>query len=189
MIDQLRKIREVADVKVEQIRGKSPRNSPSTSVGTETPAYEHPQPTTLAAGRRGHCGGPARPRPPGIHAAHGQLEGALGEIATLQKDIAGGRGAIERAQRTQSLWADMQANALAKDTGPGRAGRAVGLRKMACLQHVELSSMKQQWKRGANDSYSVLECRVDATGSLAALTAFFMRWKNRRSPCASTRWS
>jgi hypothetical protein len=104
------------------------------------------------------------------------------EIATLQKDIAAGRSTIERAQRTQSLWADMQANALAKDSAQAEQDVLSAFEKWRASSNVELSSMKQQWKRGANDSYSVLECRVDATGSLAALTRFL--YEVEKSPLA-----
>ncbi len=104
------------------------------------------------------------------------------EIATLQKDIAAGRSTIDRAQRTQGLWTDMQANALAKDTAQAEQDVLSAFEKWRASSNVELSSMKQQWKRGANDTYSVLECRVDATGSLPALTRFL--YEVERSPLA-----
>ncbi|HTZ19325.1 MAG TPA: hypothetical protein VMC06_00460 [Opitutaceae bacterium] len=104
------------------------------------------------------------------------------EIATLQKDIAAGRSTIERAQRTQNLWADMQANALARDTAQAEQDVLSAFEKWRATSSVELSSMKQQWKRGANDSYSVLECRIDATGSLAALARFL--YEVEKSPLA-----
>jgi len=37
---------------------------------------------------------------------------------------------------------------------------------------VELGSIKPQWKRGQTSRYSQLECRVDATGSMATLSRF-----------------
>jgi len=104
------------------------------------------------------------------------------EIATLQKDIAAGRNTIERAQRTQSLWADMQAKALAKDAAQAEHDVLSAFEKWRASSNVELGSMKQQWKRGANDTYSILECRVDATGSLAALTRFL--YEVEKSPLA-----
>ena len=42
--------------------------------------------------------------------------------------------------------------------------------------------MKPQWKRGATDDYSLLECRVDASGSLAALARFV--YEVEKSPMA-----
>jgi hypothetical protein len=104
------------------------------------------------------------------------------EIAALQKDIAAGRSAIERAQRTQGLWADMQANALAQDPAQAEQDVLSAFEKWRASTNVELGSMKQQWKRGANDKYSVLECRVDATGSLAALARFL--YEVEKSPLA-----
>jgi hypothetical protein len=104
------------------------------------------------------------------------------EIATLQRNIAAGRSTIERAQRTERLWADMQANALAKDTAQAEQDVLSAFEKWRGSSGVELGSMKQQWKRGANDKYSVLECRVDATGSLANLTRFL--YEVEKSPLA-----
>jgi hypothetical protein len=35
-----------------------------------------------------------------------------------------------------------------------------------------VASIKPQWKRGQTSQYSLLECRVDVTGSLPALVRF-----------------
>jgi hypothetical protein len=48
--------------------------------------------------------------------------------------------------------------------------------------NAELNSIKPQWKRGANSKYSLLECRVDASGSLATLTRFL--YEVEKSPLA-----
>jgi hypothetical protein len=47
---------------------------------------------------------------------------------------------------------------------------------------IEVGSIKPQWKRGANDRYSLLECRVDASGSLANLIRFL--YEVEKSPIA-----
>jgi hypothetical protein len=43
---------------------------------------------------------------------------------------------------------------------------------------VTINSIKPQWKRGANEDYSLLECRVDAAGDLGTLTKFLYDVEN-----------
>jgi hypothetical protein len=44
--------------------------------------------------------------------------------------------------------------------------------KWSADSRVSISSIRPQWKRGATDDYSVLECRVDAAGNLSTLAKF-----------------
>jgi hypothetical protein len=48
--------------------------------------------------------------------------------------------------------------------------------------NIELGGIRPQWKRGGTDRYSLLECRVDATGTLSTLTRFM--YELERSPLA-----
>ncbi|MEY2879859.1 MAG: hypothetical protein RLZZ15_2239 [Verrucomicrobiota bacterium] len=94
------------------------------------------------------------------------------EIAKLQKDVARGRTAIARATRTERDWADMQANALPKDSAQAEQDLLSLFDKWGRANNVEISALRPQWKRGATDKYSLLECRVDATGNIGTLGRF-----------------
>lgn len=94
------------------------------------------------------------------------------EIARLKKNVTEGRGVLERGPRTQALWAEMQEQALPKDAAKAEQDLISAFDRWGRSSRVELGSIKPQWKRGATARYSQLECRVDATGSLAALARF-----------------
>ncbi len=104
------------------------------------------------------------------------------EIARLQKNVTEGRGIVERADRTRRLWAEMQAQALPKDAAKSEQDLVSAFDRWGRAANVELASIKPQWKRGSNPRYSLLECRVDATGSLATLARFLHEVE--RSPLA-----
>jgi len=94
------------------------------------------------------------------------------EIAKLQKNVTEGRGLIERADRTRALWAEMQTQALPNDAAKAEQDLIAAFDRWGRAANIELGSIKPQWKRGATNRYSQLECRVDASGSLATLSRF-----------------
>lgn len=94
------------------------------------------------------------------------------EIAKLEKNVTEGRSLIARASNTQSRWAEMQTQALPKDTSKAEQDLISAFDRWGRSTNIELGSIKPQWKRGSSSRYSQLECRVDATGSLAALSRF-----------------
>jgi hypothetical protein len=94
------------------------------------------------------------------------------ELTRLKKSVANGRSLIERAARTQGLWTEMQTQALPKDPAQAEQELISAFDRWGRSSSVELASIKPQWKRGTGDRHSLLECRVDANGSLATLTRF-----------------
>jgi len=94
------------------------------------------------------------------------------EIVRLQKNVTEGRSILERAARTQGLWSEMQKQALVKDTAAAEQDLISAFDRWGRAANIELGAIKPQWKRGASNRYSQLECRVDATGSLATLSRF-----------------
>lgn len=94
------------------------------------------------------------------------------EIARLQKNVTEGRGILARADRTRAMWAEMQSQALPKDAAKAEQDLITAFDRWGRSSGIELGSIKPQWKRGATSRYSQLECRVDATGSLATLGRF-----------------
>jgi hypothetical protein len=104
------------------------------------------------------------------------------EIVQLQKSVSEGRGMIVRGPQMEKIWADMQANALPKEPAQAEQDVISAFDRWGRANSIELGSIRPQWKRGATDRYSLLECRVDATGSLAALSRFLFELE--RSPLA-----
>ncbi len=104
------------------------------------------------------------------------------EIAALQKKVADGRNLIVRGPQLERTWADMQANALPKDAAQGEQDVLSAFDRWGRATSVELGAIRPQWKRGATDRYSLLECRVDTTGSLATVSRFL--YELERSPLA-----
>jgi hypothetical protein len=104
------------------------------------------------------------------------------EIDTLRKSVASGREMIARATLTQKQWADMQANALPKDPAQAEQDLVSALNRWGRSCGIDFGAIRLQWKRGASDRYSTLECRVDATGALSNLSRFLFEVEN--SPMA-----
>jgi hypothetical protein len=104
------------------------------------------------------------------------------EIAKLQKNVSEGRGVISRAASTRARWDEMQKQALPKEPAAAEQELVTAFDRWGKASNAQLGSIKPQWKRGANSRYSLLECRVDATGSLATLTRFL--YEVEKSPLA-----
>ncbi|MEI6467772.1 MAG: hypothetical protein WCQ89_23835 [Verrucomicrobiota bacterium] len=104
------------------------------------------------------------------------------EITKLQKNVTEGRGVIARATSTRAKWAEMQSQALPKDPAKSEQDLITAFDRWGRANNVELGSIKPQWKRGATNRYSQLECRVDATGTLSTLSRFL--YEVEKSPLA-----
>ncbi|MBI5768864.1 MAG: hypothetical protein HZA93_13785 [Verrucomicrobia bacterium] len=104
------------------------------------------------------------------------------EIVTLQKKVREGRGLIANEAALNRRWSEMQTNALPKDPSQAEQDVISAFERWRGQNNIELGSIRPQWKRGGSDRYSLLECRVDATGSLASLSRFL--WELEHSPLA-----
>ena len=94
------------------------------------------------------------------------------EIARLEKNVTEGRSVIARADRTRAMWTEMQSQALPKDAAKAEQDLITAFDRWGRSSNIELGSIKPQWKRGTTNRFSQLECRVDATGTLASLGRF-----------------
>ncbi len=94
------------------------------------------------------------------------------EIAKLKKDVVRGRSLIENGPRNRTRWKEMQDQALPKDAAQAEQDLISAFDRWGRSSNIELSSIKPQWKRGTSDRNSLLECRVDAIGTLATLSRF-----------------
>jgi Tfp pilus assembly protein PilO len=104
------------------------------------------------------------------------------EIAKLQKQVTEGRGVIARAKNTQAKWKEMQEQALPKEPAQAEQDLITAFDRWGKASNAQLGSIRPQWKRGTNSRYSLLECRVDVSGSLATLTRFM--YEVEKSPLA-----
>jgi hypothetical protein len=104
------------------------------------------------------------------------------EIVRLNKSVTEGRSSIERAERTRRLWAEMETQALPAEPAKAEQDLVTAFDRWGRAGGVELGSIKPQWKRGATNRYSLLECRVDASGTLAAISRFL--YEVEKSPLA-----
>lgn len=104
------------------------------------------------------------------------------EIATLRKSISSGTGVIERASRTQQVWKEIQEGSLPKDAASAEQTVLSAFDQWGRASRIEIASIKPQWKRGANTRYSLLECRVDANGTLPNLVRLL--YEVEKSPLA-----
>jgi hypothetical protein len=104
------------------------------------------------------------------------------EIARLKTSVAEGRNLIARGPELQRHWAEMRSGALPHDRAQSEHDVVSSFENWSRSTGVELGSEKLVWKHGATDDYSVLECRLDATGTLSALSRFL--FEVERSPQA-----
>jgi hypothetical protein len=104
------------------------------------------------------------------------------DITRLQTLVTNGRNTIARAAQIQRRWADMEANALPKDSTQAEQELLTVFERWRSANNIELSSIRPQWKRGLTDKYSLLEWRVDATGTIPTLSRFI--YEIERSPLA-----
>ena len=93
------------------------------------------------------------------------------EIVRLRKSVSEGRDLMARGAQLDRTWKEMQENSLPKDPAQAEQDVISAFDRWSRANNIELSSIRPQWKRGT-DRYSLLECRVDATGTVPTLSRF-----------------
>ena len=94
------------------------------------------------------------------------------EIKQLKGSVAGGRNIIARDAHLRQVWAEIQSGALPRDPALSEYEVLSAFESCGRTSAIELGSIKPLWKHGVTDVYSLLECRLDATGTLPALSRF-----------------
>lgn len=94
------------------------------------------------------------------------------ELAKLRKSIEQGNSLIQRESHTRKVWNDIRKSTLPVSASQAEKELLAAFEKWSADSRVSISSIRPQWKRGAADDYSVLECRVDAAGTLPVLAKF-----------------
>ena len=94
-------------------------------------------------------------------------------IADLEKKVAEGTKKLERDRAVRDKWNSMRDNALTNDTSAAESQALRAFERWSRDANVTISGLKPQWKRSnSTEDYQTLECRADATGSLASLARF-----------------
>lgn len=94
------------------------------------------------------------------------------ELAQLRKSIEQGSMLIQRESHTRARWNEIRKSTLPVNASQAEKELLAAFEKWSADSRVSISSIRPQWKKGATDDYSVLECRVDAAGSLPVLAKF-----------------
>ena len=102
-------------------------------------------------------------------------------IADLKRSVNEGNLLLDRESSIRSRWASMRTNTLASEVSAAENQALSAFDRWSRESRIGISSIKPQWRRYAED-YATLECRVDAFGTLSALTRFL--YEIEKSPLA-----
>ncbi len=93
-------------------------------------------------------------------------------ISRLRESINQGQSLVDREPITRGAWNDMRRNTLPVNASQAEKTLLEAFDQWSRESRVTVNSIKPQWKRGATEGYSLLECRIDAAGDLGTLTKF-----------------
>jgi Tfp pilus assembly protein PilO len=103
------------------------------------------------------------------------------QIKDLRSKIRDGKFLIQREASLRSRWSDMQANALPDNTSLAELQVLRAMDNWSRSSGAEVTSIMPQWKNDSTN-YMTLNCRVEATGTLGALSQFI--YSIERDPMA-----
>lgn len=92
-------------------------------------------------------------------------------IAELRRQIHEGGQLIQREQGIRNRWSEMRTNTLPIEVSAAEGLVLGAFDGWSQESRVSITSIKPQWKRN-DDDFMILECRVDAAGSLSTITRF-----------------
>ena len=90
-------------------------------------------------------------------------------LVALQKSVADGEALLRREKGIRDRWQTMRSQTLSNEVSTAENQMRNALDRWAQDSRVTILSIKPQWKRADGD-YATLECRVDALGSIGAVT-------------------
>ncbi len=103
------------------------------------------------------------------------------EIVTTRKSITRGQQLLERAAFTRDRWTAMRTNALPASVSSAEGSVLKTFDKWSQTSGLTINSIKPQWKH-PEEGFMTLDCRVDASGTMAALSRFIFELE--RDPMA-----
>jgi Tfp pilus assembly protein PilO len=102
-------------------------------------------------------------------------------IADLRREVADGSLLLQRESNLQARWDQMRTNTLPNNTSLAEQQLLKAVDAWSRDSRVSVTGITPQWKQEADD-YMTLECRVDASGDLSALSRFL--YDIEKSPMA-----
>lgn len=90
----------------------------------------------------------------------------------LRESIQKGQALLDRESITRGRWNELRKATLPADAAESEKALLEAFDRWSQLSRVTVNSIKPQWKRGSTADCSLLECRVDASGSLSTLARF-----------------
>ena len=94
-----------------------------------------------------------------------------GRIAELKREVTQGAMLLERERVIRTRWIGMRTNTLPNNVSAAESEVLRAFDRWEQDSRISVTSKKPQWKRNEDD-YMTFECRVDASGTLPALTRF-----------------
>jgi hypothetical protein len=93
-------------------------------------------------------------------------------ITKTKKLVSQGQVLLDREKVIAARWNNMRSNTLTNELSQAEGQVLKALDRWSQESRIGISSIKPQWKRGNDDHYMTLECRVDGFGALPAMTRF-----------------
>ena len=92
-------------------------------------------------------------------------------VATLRKQVSDGKMLLQREQAIRSRWAQMRTNTLPADTSLAEQQVLKAFDNWSQESNASITGITPQWNDDATN-YVTVDCRVEATGDLNALSRF-----------------
>lgn len=94
------------------------------------------------------------------------------QLTQLRKSIEHGKMLLQREKVTRDRWNEIRKASLPVNASQAEKEMLGAFERWSADSQVSISSIRPQWKRGLTEDYSLLECRVDAAGTLPVVAKF-----------------
>jgi hypothetical protein len=111
----------------------------------------------------------------------GVWKGRNKRLTELRQQIEQGRSLVEREQAIRARWEQIRRASLPSNLSAAEQTFYQAIDRWAQESRVVVTALTPQWKRAADESVT-LQCRIDANGSLGALSRFL--YNIERDPMA-----
>ena len=103
---------------------------------------------------------------------YGAWKGGQKKIADLRKQIEQNANLEDRWRTVEQRWHEMKSNSLPGDVSYAEQQMYQALFDWSQQNNVALSTLRPNWKINTDENFVTLECHVDATGNMEAITDF-----------------
>lgn len=98
-------------------------------------------------------------------------KGRANRITELRKEVTQGKALLDREQAIRGRWEQMRRNTLPSNTSAAEQTVFKAIDQWAQDSRIAITALTPQWKRDS-DQFITLQCRVDASGNMNALSRF-----------------